>query len=45
MNCTATAELPESKLEAQAQHRQSQVRQFKWKAARNSRFLSRWKSD
>jgi hypothetical protein len=45
MRCTATAELPESKLEAQAQHRPSQIRQLKWKAARDSRFLSRWKSD
>jgi len=44
MRCTATAELPESKLEAQAPHRPSQIRQLKWKAARNSRFLSRWKA-
>jgi hypothetical protein len=45
MRCTATAELPESKLEAQVQNRPSQIRQLKWKAARNSRFSSRWKSD
>jgi hypothetical protein len=45
MRCTANAELPESKLEAQAPHRPSQIRQLKRKAARNSRFLSRWKSE
>ena len=44
MRCTATAEPPEGKLEAQAPHRPSQIRQLKWKAARNSRFLSRWKA-
>jgi hypothetical protein len=40
MSCTATAELTESKLEGQAPHHPSQIRQLKWKAARNSRFLA-----